>query len=204
MQDNRRFCTNCGTENVDNNKFCSNCGHKLQMNEQTIKNEYEQHQYFNEESILKNKDIDKLVFKNTEYYMPKFDLMKKTNQKVSWNWSAFFFSSYWAIYRKMYLVGFGIICLDIFLNIMMPFSFLLLNLIIAIIFGLYGNYMYLTTIEKKSGNLKHLDDNLKEYVIRKHGGVNLLLALLIPFLSILVFFIMFSFLGLIFSSFLYY
>ncbi|MEG1178962.1 MAG: RING finger protein [Oscillospiraceae bacterium] len=69
-----------------------------------------------EESIgdLKVKDYGECIDKNRQKYIPKIYTMNKLNRKISWNWSAFFFSIPWLFYRKM--VGIGVI-LAIFVSV---------------------------------------------------------------------------------------
>jgi len=44
--------------------------------------------------------------KNTDYYLGKFANFKSHGSSVSWNWPAFFISSIWFLYRKMWLNAF--------------------------------------------------------------------------------------------------
>ena len=58
-------------------------------------------------------DVATMVAVNTPWYRPRFDRFRRTDnkKKVSWNWSAFFFPSYWLFWRKCY--GAGIIALSV-------------------------------------------------------------------------------------------
>ena len=47
----------------------------------------------------------KLIGPNSAYYLPRFYRMTHGGSKVSWNWSAFFFSYNWLLYRKNILWG---------------------------------------------------------------------------------------------------
>jgi hypothetical protein len=38
-----------------------------------------------------------------EYYLDKWRVFANSDEKISWNWSAFLFSYYWMMYRKMYV-----------------------------------------------------------------------------------------------------
>ena len=57
---------------------------------------------------------------------------------------------------------------------------------ITIGIGLYGNYMYLNHMEKKITDINHYDSNLREVMIRKKGGTNIVLPILIIILPIIV------------------
>lgn len=41
--------------------------------------------------------------KNTEYYLAHFETFESGGSRVSWHWPAFFISSVWLLYRKMWL-----------------------------------------------------------------------------------------------------
>ena len=44
--------------------------------------------------------------RNTDYYARRFDRFKSGGGSISWNWPAFFISSIWLLYRKMWLYAF--------------------------------------------------------------------------------------------------
>lgn len=44
-------------------------------------------------------------------------LMKRKNKKLSWNWAAFFFGSYWYFYRKLYKAGAFFLALSVSLTL---------------------------------------------------------------------------------------
>lgn len=66
------------------------------------------------------KDYGDVVQKSKEHYIPNFFMMDKTKRKVSWNWSAFFFSGAWLAYRKMYKEA--ILC--VILSLIVPLCFM--------------------------------------------------------------------------------
>lgn len=48
--------------------------------------------------------LSRIVMQRREYYIPRFQELKSQGKKtVSWNWSAFFLTTYWFAYRKCYL-----------------------------------------------------------------------------------------------------
>lgn len=49
--------------------------------------------------------VVKLIGPNSAYYLPRFYRMTHGGSKASWNWSAFFFSYNWLLYRKDFLWG---------------------------------------------------------------------------------------------------
>ena len=42
---------------------------------------------------------------NIDYYLDYIHKMKNNNNFLSWNWSCFFLSSYWLLYRKLYALA---------------------------------------------------------------------------------------------------
>lgn len=75
------------------------------------------------------------VTKNAPYYLPRFANFEDLggNFKVSWNWSAFFFTFWWFLYRKMYLATLVSLLLGA-----VPFAVLP----VMIASGLAGNFLY--------------------------------------------------------------
>ena len=50
-------------------------------------------------------------------YIQKFMKQKKSGKKLTWNWAAFFFSSYWYFYRKLYKVGSVFLAISVVLSL---------------------------------------------------------------------------------------
>jgi Tfp pilus assembly major pilin PilA len=50
-------------------------------------------------------DYEAAIGPNTAYYLPRFDAMDAGGSKAGWHWPAFFVTSYWFIYRMMWLPG---------------------------------------------------------------------------------------------------
>ena len=119
----------------------------------------------------------------------------------SFNWSAFFFGSFYVLYRKMYLYGF---ILMIFTNIVSIFglnavnidmrvsnpvivlgALLAVNLIIGLGVALTFNSMYLNYCMGKINNIKDRYKNDKEKIINTckiSGGTNIILAFILSLL----------------------
>jgi type IV pilus assembly protein PilA len=68
-------------------------------------------------------DYDLAIGPNRDYYLPKFEDLDKGASQLGWHWPAFFVTSWWFLYRKMYGVG--------VLNLFSP-------LIALIIFGIFA------------------------------------------------------------------
>jgi Tfp pilus assembly major pilin PilA len=50
-------------------------------------------------------DYEAAIGPNTDYYLKRFEDMDAGGSKVGWHWPAFFVTSYWFVYRLMWLPG---------------------------------------------------------------------------------------------------
>ncbi len=120
MTEENRFiyCSKCGKKSSKDAKFCTNCGNKLTTIEDSIKSTTENikdviknnetYKSFtdtnydeNSRADFNNKDMVNFIQKKAEYYIPKFKEIQESYKSTSWNWAAFFFNSWWFLYRKM-------------------------------------------------------------------------------------------------------
>src|SRR5690349_5563377 len=72
-------------------------------------------------------DYELAVGRNTDYYLPKFERFDNGESKAGWHWPAFFFTSGWYLYRKMWLWG--------LLNLFFPFIAAMATGIMAALLG---------------------------------------------------------------------
>lgn len=126
--------------------------------------------------------------KNTEYYLDKFERYQSNQNFASWNWAAFFLGMFWILYRKLYkLAGilFGINLLSVFLI----GGSSILNLVIMIGCGTYGNLIYVKDSIQKIENIKRFSSNISHMDLNNrlihNGGVSfvgpiILLLLITP------------------------
>jgi type IV pilus assembly protein PilA len=63
-------------------------------------------------------DYQVAIGPNSGYYLPRFEEFDRGGSAVGWHWPAFFVTTPWFLYRKMYLPG--------ILNIVYPFALLIL------------------------------------------------------------------------------
>jgi len=82
--------------------------------------------------------------KNADYYARKFDQFKSGGSSVSWHWPAFFISSWWLLYRKMWLNAF-------FYWIVLPIALTIVSAVVATTVGAeasgifyYASYIIIT------------------------------------------------------------
>lgn len=205
MQGNRSmtFCSKCGSKNYTTSTFCSGCGNKIKdsilsngSNIDYLRNDLNNNIDNNRNKNINNNivdtsytsdDINKFVGPNMDYYNIKFNQIKSTGKKITWNWPAFLFNMYWMLYRKMYAKSIIISLISSILFLALPDGLnSIASIAITIGIGLYGNYMYLNHMEKKITDINHYDSNLREVMIRKKGGTNIVLPILIIILPIIV------------------
>lgn len=200
-------CNNCGSEAKNEESFCSECGAKILTEQDYIdifrnkNDEMIDESYIKEENVIDyNKVFDAITKeeieafigkKSNSYYLDKWVNLKLSNKYVSWNWWAFFLSSYWLLYRKMYLWGFITIVIN-FVSIggVVIGETIIPPLVLSIILGLFGNSIYYNHAKEKIYKVKKKDlpkeNELK--AIKKRGGINLAIALIMFILTLLLFY----------------
>jgi hypothetical protein len=127
---------------------------------------------------------------NTNYYLEYIHKMKDNNKFPSWNWSCFFLSHYWLLYRKLYIPA----TLVIFLTLVSSRLFeikthLFFILIMRIILTIFANAIYLNNCEHKIKAIKPIIAalNTTQYInrLRSKGGVNLVAPIVLLIIYIL-------------------
>jgi hypothetical protein len=148
--------------------------------------------------------IRAFVQKNADYYISRWRVMARKGTRVSWNWAAAIFGGWfyqtWFFYRKMFLYGLAVFLLFFALsgtaafigglisgraglewqtveNLLTVFG-ILSNLVLVILIGLYGNYIYGSFVYKRLSALKEMAAGEEELLLlaAEKGGTSLLLA----------------------------
>ena len=117
-------------------------------------------------------DIQQLVGTKTEYYIPKFQMMKSQGKSSSWNWAAFWVTPYWMMYRKMYGYAAAVLAADIIISLIGSTFLSLLAFGGYITFGILGNSIYMKYLEGKANQAKAMNEPYKSQFIASNGGVN--------------------------------
>jgi len=119
-------------------------------------------------------DFSHFIGKNADKYLRKFKKFTVggvDKASITWNWPAFFFGFLWMLYRKLYLWALLAFVLPI-----IPFLPSYSGLLIMIVWGMTGNYIYYKHAKKKILKLKtdqlSFDLSLMAASLRKIGGVN--------------------------------
>lgn len=107
---------------------------------------------------MKKKDLNKeyaafVGEDKAKYYLNKFEKMNDKDKKISFNISAFFFSTYWCFYRKLFLPGTIFLVLNfagLYVSFMLQMGLMgnILTAIPALVCGFFGNYLYLDYANK--------------------------------------------------------
>ena len=94
------YCTKCGKEISDSTKFCMYCGAPV-GNGASPQPETTTTSYNPGVSSEYQNKLRMFIGKNAEYYLRRFQEISVKNSKASWNWAAFFLSTYWCFLEKI-------------------------------------------------------------------------------------------------------
>ncbi len=171
------WCEKCGKPVSDGAAYCKYCGAAIH---QTGGGGYAA-------------EMRKHIGKGAEYYMRSFAKMQTEGRKVSWNWWAFLFGTFWLIYRRIYDWAITLFLFDLLLiyvsithmynSILGLFSLYyfssydLISLAVCVCFGMFGNYIYMRHIEKIMKNETLYSGIYKERYISSGSGVDIPLVI---------------------------
>ncbi|MGL4848300.1 MAG: DUF2628 domain-containing protein [Clostridium sp.] len=137
------------------------------------------------EASVPNHDLYSYIgYKNLDYYHSVFNKHKESDNFVSWNWCSFLFTPFWLLYRKLYiwfLIFFiAEFVLDSF-SFMFPFIGSILRIGLMVLFGLFGNSMYLNSAKHR---IRKINNSLQSYkhkdeILKATGGTNLVAPLIL-------------------------
>jgi hypothetical protein len=113
------------------------------------------------------------------YYLKKWKNMGKSGEIINWNWGACLFQTVWMGYRKMYLYAAVLIGLLAYIDVVLipslhPLIQLGVYIFIGILFGIFGNRLYLKHAMKKISVIKsdQPDPEIQKIEIAKAGGTS--------------------------------
>ncbi|MCC3866583.1 zinc-ribbon domain-containing protein [Terrisporobacter mayombei] len=197
------FCTECGKENQATSSFCNSCGKplkKVELSKNNSQGENSRSSYSSAD--CSEEEMNTFISKNQMFYLEKFDQIRMTGDKKTWNWSAFLAGAYWMFYRKMYVQGILYFLASLLLSFV-PVIGWVLDICLWVGVGTFANSLYLDHINKKFQEINCADSSYRQALINKNGGTNIVLPivlLLIPaiiaiillFLSVVIFGSMFG------------
>lgn len=199
------ICKNCSAENAEQNRFCSSCGEKLVVKKSSLslkKLELEL-EPLSEDISDYDDNVEEyyeaaLGYKNIDYYLPRFNRFELQSINISWNWTAFFISFYWLLYRKMWLyallyflfpIPFGILIGIFSLNsdANVVFAYSLVFVVMFILFPMYANTLYYRHVNKKILKIKNRSNNKEKQlrILVTEGGTSwapLIILIITPFI----------------------
>jgi len=151
--------------------------------------------------------MNTFISKNQMFYLGKFEQIKMTGDKKTWNWSAFLAGAYWMLYRKMYVQGLLYFLASLLLSFI-PVIGWILDICIWVGVGTFANSLYLDHVNKKFQEINCADGSYRQSLISKNGGTNIVLPivlLLIPaILAIILLFLSVVMFGSMFGAMSYY
>ncbi len=185
------FCSACGAQANDGQRFCMKCGTPLvttgtQQQTNTQQGSYAPHGTYNAagryntpgsnynpygHTIALDDDLNAFVQTNQVYYFNQFKKLNNQYSKISWNWCSFMFSNLWFIYRKMYGIGVLLWIISFVLS-MIPIIGTALSWGVAIVSGMFGNYLYKEHAYTKISEAKNMDHMTKKAYIADKGGTS--------------------------------
>lgn len=90
-------------------------------------------------------DVSYMYTRNTLKYLAVFlFFLENPSKKVRFNFAAFLFGTFWAFYRKMFLIGVGFSLISLMAKplITSDAGDFIYIIALALFFGFYGNYFY--------------------------------------------------------------
>ena len=179
------ICPFCKETILDGAIKCKHCGSMLNLDPNNS---------INIDSITTD-EIRTFVGVNSYYYIQSFSKFTLTGREkfcATWNWSCFGFTFLWFLYRKMY-----------FLSALAFVVFLLpgVNIILHIVFGIIGNYLYYRHAKDKIQEIRATQSS-QNYVtvLQEMGGVNKWVIMLGMILGIIMAVLFAMFFSLIITS----
>lgn len=112
-------------------------------------------------------EIRAFVGTNAQFYIQKFSAFTQSGTEkfsITWNWSTCGFTFIWFLYRKMYfqsLIAFVVFCIPG------------INIILHIVVGVVGNYLYYRHVKVKILEIRTLQSSQNiTPLLQEMGGVN--------------------------------
>jgi len=156
--------------------------------------------------------LQAFVGPRAEFYLRKWaPRLLDPSGETGMNWAAFFLTSFWFGYRKMYAavaIYFGVVMLlaillqvvfvgILKLDILPPGVNLIMNLMVSIVCGLCANSWYLAHAQRaiNKARAQGLEDEHLHFVLERQGGTSLLAAFGLTFVVGVIFVAVFVVLG---------
>ncbi|MDH3620827.1 MAG: pilin [Gammaproteobacteria bacterium] len=138
--------------------------------------------------------------KNADYYERKFEHIKSGGGSISWNWPAFFITSIWLLYRKMWLNAFLYwIVLPVALMILAVVATLVISpnaggivyyglyfLIAFVLVPMLANRLYYRHAQAKANKVASITSSAEQQAaeLSRIGGTSNVVLVVVPFILI--------------------
>ncbi|HBC71752.1 MAG TPA: hypothetical protein DCZ38_03115 [Coxiellaceae bacterium] len=109
---------------------------------------------------------------------------------ISWNWPAMFLGFFWLAYRKMYLYAFIMFVIMVSKEVIFDYcslpGYYFPGVVFHLLLALFANYLYLLFVSDKTTKFKNKikDENLLRETLKRKGGTNFIVAILITAISV--------------------
>ena len=184
----KSYCSRCGAEREAGARFCSQCGaafegsynaHKedrgaaWEQGKRSFERGFGSLLYFLEQGdyVPYEQEENRFIGHNVDYYRRKFDEMRTLNQKISMNWAALFFGIFWMLYRKMYGVAIGAVIATVIGGMLGTLGGVL-GLALSLCYGLFGNYLYMMTVQKRVTEMQQFGEPARSQYVEKYAGTS--------------------------------
>ena len=182
VETKKNVCKKCGNELNSNSNFCPVCGFNINYSSDVSLSQ--------EETKKEDRNIDEFVGNNFVYYKRVFKQMEVTNKKVTWNWCSFLFGGSWFVYRKMWVPAIIYMVLTTTLTALQFFGIitndllLIIDMILSIASGMFGNFIYMNYVNKKVKQMENMDDDQKFYFCKTKGRTSFMFVLIYFFIAL--------------------
>ena len=174
----------CGKEANTDEAFCRYCGVRLAEAERSSRTGAPQPPVSAvTHDVISEEELATFIGKNADRYLVKFrkfTALGRGSFVMTWHWPAFFFGSFWMLYRKLYLWAFVALAVGFIPGV---------GILALFVLGLTGNYLYFTAARSRIQGIQAqqaLSPVERAAAIARAGGTNSTAIFLVPLFAVMV------------------